>query len=95
MGAPNKKPPVVSIRKAGGQPQPKPLLWGWACITGWLVPFTSISWYPTLHHTPDLFPLHFQPPEGRGLVASCPKEETQDLLPNTCPTPLTLLGHKC
>lgn len=63
-------------------------------LGGWLVPFTSISWYPTLHHTPDLFPLHFQPPEGRGLVASCPKEETQDLLPNTCPTPLTLQGHK-
>lgn len=64
-------------------------------VVGWMVPFTSISWYPTLHHTPDLFPLHFQPPEGRGLVASCPKEETQDLLPNTCPTPLTLQGHKC
>lgn len=61
----------------------------------WLVPFTSTSWHPTLHHTPDLFPLRFQPPEGRGLVTSCHKEETQDFLPNTCPTPVTLLCHKC
>lgn len=37
MGAPNKKPSVVSIRKAGGQPQPKPPLQGWMGITGWLV----------------------------------------------------------